>query len=236
MLDQIRDLSPRARGGTPGCSSSGGDTESLRHDVRAHAERRMNGTSAMRELQGPDPPPAEVHRSHVPRGKRPKASRAACPAPPTSGHCSRCCARCEHDAGYAAGSGGGARPIDWRRRRDGPRRPRAGARSVGRGRGLAGEAVDQLRRAGRGIMQPMMDRFAREDGHHPRSRQRAAGRDVIRSAAGSSEHRADATIPGEVALSRARQILTARRRAANRAGPHRARLHRSAARSLLISA
>jgi hypothetical protein len=96
------------------------------------------------------------------------------------------------------------------------------ARALERGQsgeavGSQGEAIDQLRRAGRGMMQQMMDRFARDTGTNPnranergQPRRDPLGREVMGEDADSS----DVTIPDEGGLARARQILDELRRRA----------------------
>lgn len=96
------------------------------------------------------------------------------------------------------------------------------ARALERGQageavGSQGEAIDQLRRAGRGMMQQMMDRFARETGTSPgrasergRPQRDPLGREVM----GQDIDSSDVTIPDEGALAKARQILDELRRRA----------------------
>jgi uncharacterized protein (TIGR02302 family) len=81
--------------------------------------------------------------------------------------------------------------------------------------GQQGQALDQLRRAGRGIMQQMMERFARESGMGRPQNQRPGqprrdplGRDMM----GSDTDSSDVQIPDESAVQRAREILDELRR------------------------
>lgn len=104
------------------------------------------------------------------------------------------------------------------------------ARALERGRpgeavGSQGEAIDQLRRAGQGMMQQMMDRFARESGTNPnrsnergRPRRDPLGREIM----GDDVDSSDITIPDESAVERAREILDELRRRAGQS--HRPRI------------
>jgi len=81
--------------------------------------------------------------------------------------------------------------------------------------GAQGHALDQLRRAGRGIMQQMMERFARESGQSNRQpngrnnpRRDPLGREVM----GEDIDTHDVTIPDASSIQRARKILDELRR------------------------
>jgi uncharacterized protein (TIGR02302 family) len=78
-----------------------------------------------------------------------------------------------------------------------------------------GQALDQLRQAGRGIMQQMMERFARQSGMGRPEQQRPGQprRDPLgREMMGSDSDSSDVQIPDESAVQRAREILDELRR------------------------
>jgi uncharacterized protein (TIGR02302 family) len=81
--------------------------------------------------------------------------------------------------------------------------------------GQQGQALEQLRQAGRGLMEQMMERFARESGMG-RPRQQRPGqpqRDPLgREMMGSDADSSDVRIPDESAVQRARDILDELRR------------------------
>jgi uncharacterized protein (TIGR02302 family) len=83
--------------------------------------------------------------------------------------------------------------------------------------GSQGEALDQLRRAGRGLMQQMMDRFARESGTRPdqANRRGQPRRDPLgRELMGDDVDSSDVSIPDQGTVERAREILDELRRRA----------------------
>lgn len=94
------------------------------------------------------------------------------------------------------------------------------ARALEQGRpgdavGPQGQALEQLRQAGRGIMQQMMERFARESGMgQPRQqRQGQPRRDPLgREMMGTDADSSDVQIPDEGSVQRAREILDELRR------------------------
>lgn len=93
--------------------------------------------------------------------------------------------------------------------------------------GSQGEALDQLRRAGQGMMQQMMDRFARETGTTPnRANQRGQPRHdpLGREIMGEDVDSSDVSIPDEGALARAREILDELRRRAGQSSRPRIEL------------
>jgi hypothetical protein len=77
-----------------------------------------------------------------------------------------------------------------------------------------GQALDQLRQAGRGLLQQMMERFARESGNRPdRQGQNQPRRDPLgRETMGSDADTGGVKIPEEGAVQRAREILDELRR------------------------
>jgi len=81
--------------------------------------------------------------------------------------------------------------------------------------GSQGQALDALRRAGRGIMQQMMDRFSRQSGQgRNRGQQRnqprrdPLGREIM----GEDVDTGDISIPDASSIQRAREILDELRR------------------------
>jgi hypothetical protein len=80
--------------------------------------------------------------------------------------------------------------------------------------GAQGRALEQLRQAGRGILQQMMERFARESGQRPgQQNQNAPRRDPLgRETMGSDVETEGVKIPDEGSVQRAREILDELRR------------------------
>jgi uncharacterized protein (TIGR02302 family) len=81
--------------------------------------------------------------------------------------------------------------------------------------GAQGRALDQLRRAGRGIMQQMMERFARESGQpnrQPNGRNNPRRDPLGREVMGEDVDSHDVTIPDASSIQRARKILDELRR------------------------
>jgi uncharacterized protein (TIGR02302 family) len=81
--------------------------------------------------------------------------------------------------------------------------------------GAQGRALDQLRRAGRGIMQQMMERFARESGQpnrQPNGRNNPRRDPLGREVMGEDIDTHDVTIPDASSIQRARKILDELRR------------------------
>jgi hypothetical protein len=80
--------------------------------------------------------------------------------------------------------------------------------------GAQGRALDQMRQAGRGILQQMMERFARESGQRPgQQNQNAPRRDPLgRETMGSDVETEGVKIPDEGSVQRAREILDELRR------------------------
>ena len=94
------------------------------------------------------------------------------------------------------------------------------ARSLEGGRpvdavGSQGQALDALRRAGRGIMQQMMDRFAKQSGQRRNrgNQQSQPQRDPLgREIMGEDVDTGDVSIPDASSMQRAREILDELRR------------------------
>lgn len=81
--------------------------------------------------------------------------------------------------------------------------------------GAQGQALDQLRRAGRGLLQQMMERFARQSGNRPNRRgdRNQPRRDPLgRETMGDDVETGGVKIPNESAMQRAREILEELRR------------------------
>lgn len=81
--------------------------------------------------------------------------------------------------------------------------------------GAQGQALDQLRRAGRGMLQQMMERFARQSGNRPNQRgnRNQPRRDPLgRETMGDEVETGGVKIPNESAMQRAREILDELRR------------------------
>lgn len=89
--------------------------------------------------------------------------------------------------------------------------------------GLQGEALDQLQRAGRGMMREFMDRFARQSGMGNRKGRRPPRMDPLgREVVGGDVDTGDVEIPDEADVQRARKILDELRRRSGQG--HRPRL------------
>ena len=81
--------------------------------------------------------------------------------------------------------------------------------------GAQGNALDQLRRAGRGLLQQMMERFARQSGNRPnrRGRPNLPRRDPLgRESMGEDVDTDGVKIPDASSVQRAREILDELRR------------------------
>jgi hypothetical protein len=88
-------------------------------------------------------------------------------------------------------------------------------RRPGNAVGEQGQALDQLRRAGRGLLQQMMERFARQSGNRPNQRgnRNQPRRDPLgRETMGDDVDTGGVRIPNESAMQRAREILDELRR------------------------